>query len=158
VVASRSLFRKYAAVLMLLVGGALVASQMIGVAFDYAEIRESATATQALEVRSAVGTIDQYLRGIERQVQEVGALPWASGLLGAEDRRHRVPPLDEAGPAIAEIRYVDGVGRERLKASRTERDEIDSLRPSESTTEVARRAPPAPTSRTCSSPTARSRS
>jgi len=65
VVASRSLFRNYAAVLMLLVGGALVASQMIGVAFDYAELRESATATQALEVRSAVGTIDQYLRGIE---------------------------------------------------------------------------------------------
>jgi signal transduction histidine kinase len=122
---------------MLLVGGALVASQMISVAFDYAEIRESATATQALEVRSAVGTIDQYLRGIERQIQEVSALPWASGLLGTEDRRIEFHRLMKLVPAIAEIRYVDGVGRERLKASRTERDEIDSLRPSESTTEVA---------------------
>jgi signal transduction histidine kinase len=137
VVASRSLFRKYAAVLMLLVGGALVASQMIGVAFDYAEIHESATATQALEVRSAVGTIDQYLRGIERQIQEVGALPWSSGLLGTEDRRVEFHRLMKLVPAIAEIRYVDGVGRERLKASRTERDEIDSLRPPENTTEVA---------------------
>ena len=135
--ASRGLFRKYAAVLMLLVGGTLVASQMIGVAFDYSEIRESATAMQGVEVRSAVGTIDQYLKGIERQIQEVGALPWASGLLGAEDRRIEYHRLMKLVPAIAEIRHVDGVGRERLKVSRTERDEVDSLRPSQSTTEVA---------------------
>ncbi len=122
---------------MLLVGGVLVASQLIGVAFDYAEIRETATATQGLEVRAAARTIDQFLQGIERHVREVGALPWASGLLGAQDRRLEYHRLMKLVPAVSEIRHVDGDNRERLRVSRTERDEIDSLRPTGSAAEVA---------------------
>ncbi len=134
--ASRGLFRKYAAVLMLLVGGVLVVAQLIGVAFDYSEIRATATATQGLEVRSATETIDQYLKGIERQIREVGSLPWSSGLLSAEDRRLEYHRLMKLVPAISEIQLVDRQRRERLKVSRTARDEVDSVRPVVNESEV----------------------
>ncbi|QJR10671.1 Sensor histidine kinase RcsC [Usitatibacter rugosus] len=117
-------------------GGTLVVSQLIGVSFDYTEIQESSTAAQALEVRSAVDTIDQHMLGIERQVREVSALPWSSGLLGAEDRRQEYQRLMKLVPAIAEIRYVDALGVERIRASRTERDVIDGRQRSESATEL----------------------
>jgi signal transduction histidine kinase len=122
---------------MLLVGGTLVASQLIGVAFDYTEIRRTVTAMQGMEVRSAASTIDQYLKTIERQINEVSALPWDSGLLGPADRRLEYQRLMKLVPAINEIRQVDAQGRERLKVSRTERDEFDSLRPGWHAEEIA---------------------
>jgi signal transduction histidine kinase len=121
---------------MLLVGGTLVGSQLIGAVFDYAEIRDTVTAVQGLEVRSAARTIDQYLKTIERQIFEVGSLPWNSGLLGPEDRRLEYHRLMKLVPAITEIRQVDAEGRERLKVSRTERDEMDSLRVNGNAAEV----------------------
>jgi len=74
-----SLFRHYAAVLMALVGGALVIQGLVEMAFAYRESLQAAAQVQRAEVRAAAGRIEQYLGAIERQVEQVSSLPWDSG-------------------------------------------------------------------------------
>ena len=122
----KTLFRKYAAILMALVGGGLVAEGLIELAFDYQESRQAAAALQRVETRAAAERIGQFLAGIERQITDMSALPWTTGLLGLEERRDEYHRLMKLVPAISELRTVDVTGRERLRVSRAALDEIDS--------------------------------
>ena len=122
------LFRKYAAVLMGLVGGALVIEGLFEMAFTYRESLQAAAQVQRAEVRAAAGRIEQYLGAIERQVVQVSALPWSSGLLQMSERRDEYHRAMKFAPAISEVRDVGADGRERLRASRSQLDEIDSGR------------------------------
>ena len=122
------LFRKYAAVLMGLVGGALVIEGLFEMAFTYRESLQAAAQVQRAEVRAAAGRIEQYLGSIERQVVQVSALPWSSGLLQMGERRDEYHRAMKFAPAISEVRDVGADGRERLRASRSQLDEINSGR------------------------------
>jgi signal transduction histidine kinase len=136
------LFRRYAAVLMGLVGGALLLQGLVDIVFDYRETRDTAEAVQRTEVRAAAGRIEQYLASIEHHVKEVGNLPWASGVLGLQDRRDEYHRLMKLTPAISELRSVGPDGLERIRASRQFPDEIMSrrdLRASADFAEAARR-------------------
>ncbi len=119
-----SLFRKYAAVMIALVGGAMVLEGLVEMAFTYRESLQTASQVQGAEVRAAAGHIEQYLAAIERQVQQVSALPWGSGLLELADRRDEYHRAMKFAPAIARMRNVGADGRERLRASRAALDEI----------------------------------
>ena len=122
------LFRRYAAVLMGLVGGALLLQGLVDIVFDYRETRDTAERVQRTEVRAAAGRIEQYLASIEHHVTEVGNLPWASGVLGLQDRRDEYHRLMKLTPAISELRSVGPDGLERIRASRVLPDEIMSRR------------------------------
>jgi signal transduction histidine kinase len=122
------LFRRYAAVLMGLVGGALLLQGVIDIVFDYRETRDTAERVQSTEVRAAAGRIEQYLASIEHHVMEVGNLPWASGVLGLQDRRDEYHRLMKLTPAISELRSIGPDGLERIRASRVFPDEIMSRR------------------------------
>ena len=123
-----SLFRRYAAVLMGLVAGALVLEGLVEMGFAYRESLQSAALVQRAEVRAAASRIEQYFDGIERQVVQVSDLPWGSGLLRLAERRDEYHRAMKLAPAIAEVRDVGADGRERLRASRLELDEIGSGR------------------------------
>ena len=123
-----SLFRKYAAVMMLLVGGALAVGGVFELIFNYLESRAQTDRQQSVEARAAAARIEQYLKGVEQQVFEISSLPWASGALNLQDRRDEYRRLLKLAPAIAEIRSVDAEGKERIKVSRVDVDEIDSGR------------------------------
>src|SRR3954462_6214193 len=122
----RSLFRKYAAILMALVGGGLVAEGLIELAFGYQESRQAAAELQRVETRAAADRIGQFLEGIERQGLDMSALPWTTGLLGLDERRDEYHRLMKLVPAISELRNVEADGRERLRVSRSALDEIGS--------------------------------
>jgi signal transduction histidine kinase len=122
------LFRRYAAVLMGLVGGALLLQGLVDIVFDYRETREAAEAVQRTEVRAAAGRIEQYLASIEHHMNEVGNLPWGSGVLGLQDRRDEYHRLMKLMPAVAELRSVGPDGLERIRASRVFPDEVLSRR------------------------------
>jgi signal transduction histidine kinase len=122
----KSLFRKYAAILMALVGGGLVAEGTIQLAFDYQESRRAAAELQRVETRAASERIGQFLEGIERQVIDMSALPWTTGLLGLEERRDEYHRLMKLVPAISELRNVAADGRERVRVSRAALDEVGS--------------------------------
>ncbi|MGE5615721.1 MAG: sensor histidine kinase, partial [Bacillota bacterium] len=123
-----SLFRKYAAVLMLLVGIALLAGGLLEAVFDYRETRSLVDERLALEARAAAARIEQYFRGIESQVREVALLPWSSGVLDLRDRRDEYRRLLKRVPAIAELRAIDTRGIERVRASRVDIDEVGGTR------------------------------
>ena len=124
----KSLFRKYAAIFMALVGGALVAEGLVELAFDYDASRRAAAELQRAEARAAADRIGQFLQSIERQLVDVSGLPWSAGLLGLAERRLEYQRMLKLVPAIAEVRSVDADGRERLRISRSALDEVDSRR------------------------------
>ncbi|MGZ5032894.1 MAG: sensor histidine kinase [Usitatibacter sp.] len=120
-----TLFRKYAATLMLLVGAALVVAGLSEMALGYETSMEATGELQRSEVRTAAVRIEQYLDGIQSQLLDVSGLPWASGLMGLQDRRDEFHRLMKLVPAVSELRSFDAGGRQRVKASRIELDEID---------------------------------
>jgi two-component system, NtrC family, sensor kinase len=123
-----SLFRKYAAVLMLLVGVFLLVHGLLEALFNYADTREQVERHLATEARAAALRIEQYLRSIEGQLREVSALPWSSDTLDLDDRREEYRRLLKRVPAIAQIRAIDASGVERLRVSRIEPDVADGRR------------------------------
>ena len=125
--ASSGLFRKYARILMSLVGGLIILTGTLEMASLYREVRDSRGAIQRMEVRSAALRIEQYLSAIQEQVRGVGRLPWDTGLLNARDLRNEYQRLLRLLPPIAEIRSVGMDGRERLRVSRIDPDVFDSL-------------------------------
>lgn len=124
---SSGLFRKYARILVSLVGGLIILTGALEMASLYREIRDSRGAIQRIEARSAALRIEQYLSAIQEQVKGVGRLPWDTGLLDARDLRNEYQRLMRLLPPIAQIRSVGMDGRERLRASRIDPDVFDSL-------------------------------
>jgi len=119
-----SLFRKYAAVLMLFVGVSLIVSGALEVLFNYRDTLSQVDAQLATEARAAGSRIEQYLRSIESQVREVSGLPWSSRVLDLQDRRDEYRRLLKRVPAIAELRAVDALGIEQVVVSRIAPDAI----------------------------------
>ena len=123
-----SLFRKYAAVLMLFVGIVLIAGGAAEVAFNYAETRAQVELRQDDELLKVViahkrwmeshfgmkadrcyALVRDYLKGVEMQIRDVSGLPW--GLLRPLGRRDEYHRLLKLVPAIAEIRSIDAEAR-----------------------------------------------
>jgi hypothetical protein len=123
-----SLFRKYATVLMLLVGLSLILDSALEATFGYFEVREQIELRQGVEARAAAARIRQYLRGIETQLRDVSGLPWSTGTLNLQDRRDEFHRLLKLVPAIAEIRNADAQGKEHIRVSRIDLDELESGR------------------------------
>jgi signal transduction histidine kinase len=122
------LFPKYAAALMALVGGALITSGLIEMALSYRATVEATGELQRSEVRTAAVRIEQYLGSIRSQVDDVSSLPWDRGLLGSSDRRDEFQRLLKLVPAISQLTLVGADGRERIRVSRVQLDEIDGMR------------------------------
>src|SRR5262245_25815635 len=78
------LFRKYAALLVVLVGGSLIVNASIEMYYSYNESREALIAVQREKAQGAAAVIEQFVKEIEGQVG------WATGFLpsgGLEQRR-----------------------------------------------------------------------
>jgi signal transduction histidine kinase len=73
------LFRRYAAVLMGLVGGALVLQGLLEMGFAYRESLQAAARVQHAEVRAAADRIHQYFTGLERASGRAASLAPPSG-------------------------------------------------------------------------------
>ena len=124
----KSLFRRYAGVIMLLVGAALLAGGVAELVLNYRESRTHIDRVQRLQAQAAASRIEQYLKVGERLVSDMSTLPWVSGLLNTRDRRDEYYRLMKLAPAISEMRAVDANGKERLRVSRIDIDEFDSGR------------------------------
>jgi len=125
----RSLFRNYATVLMLFVGVALIAGGAAEIAFNYKETREQVELRQDTEARAAAARIRDYLHYLEMEVREMTDLPW--GTLDPRGRLDEFRRQLKLVPAIAELRSVDANGREQLRVSRVDPDDVASGRPVE---------------------------
>jgi signal transduction histidine kinase len=78
--ARSGLFRRYAAVLMGLVGGALVLQGLLEMGFAYRESLQAAARVQHAEVRAAADRVRQYLAALERAPGNPAAVQARGGL------------------------------------------------------------------------------
>ena len=120
------LFRKYAALLVALVGTALVLSTAIETYYSFHENREASAAVQREKAVGAATIIEQFLKEIEGQVGWTTHASFVPGQSGADQRRFDFLRLFRQAPAVTEVSYIDGQGREQLKVSRLSMDVIGS--------------------------------
>jgi signal transduction histidine kinase len=118
------LFRKYASLLVALVAITLIISATIQAYYSFSESRDALSAIQREKAQGAAALIEQFVKEIEAQ------LSWATGFLptggGIEQRRLDFLRLLRQAPAITEVTYADGDGREQIKVSRLAMDTLAS--------------------------------
>ena len=110
------LFRRYFALILTLVCGALLASSAIGLYFSYEENKAALASLQKEKAVTTAARIEQFVHQIEQQLA-FAALPQL-GAQGAEQRRIEFLKLLRQVPALTDIAWLDASGREQLLVSR----------------------------------------
>ena len=137
------LFRKYVVVLLLLVGGVLIASSLVELYFSYRETQRVIVRVERAKAVAAATGIEQFLTEIEQQVRETTRLvsddPDASqvgpvrlgfreglGAALAEQRELDFLRILRNVPAVSALRHLDLAGKEQLRVSRLDPDVVGS--------------------------------
>lgn len=120
------LLRKYAVLLAALVAAALVVAGAVQTWFSAAEHQGALVRIQREKADAAAQTIEQFIAGIEGQLGWTTHASAYAGQEGAERRRFDFIRLLRQVPAITELTYIDGAGREQLRISRVAMDVVGS--------------------------------
>ncbi len=112
------LFRKYVVVFVLLVSGALLASGALNIYFSYQENRAALVSLQREKAAAAAAQIESFVKEIERQIGWTTQPQLVPAPGAIEQRRIDFLRLLRQVPAITELSYLDGAGREQLRVSR----------------------------------------
>ena len=122
--ARRTLFRKYALILVAFVGGMLLVRGTIEL---YSSYRDSKAAVVRLHREKATGAalrIEHFIRQIEWQVGWASHPIFLPQAQAADQRRLGFLWLLRQVPSVSEVSYLDGAGREQLRVSRLGVDEM----------------------------------
>ena len=122
------LFRKYAAVLILLVGGVLLVSSVVNLSFSYRDTKAALVRVEHEQALAAAGRIEQLIKGIERQMRTAMEVPFNDAALARAQREIDFLRLLRDVPAIAEIVQLDATGKVQLLLSRFVPNETGSQR------------------------------
>jgi signal transduction histidine kinase/putative methionine-R-sulfoxide reductase with GAF domain len=140
---SGRLFRKYVVVLLVLVGGVLMAASLVELYFSYRETQRAIVREERAKAVAAAGAIEQFLKGIEQQVRETtrttsddpdasqvgpAKLGFREGLGAAlaDQRALDFVRVLRNVPAISELSYLDLSGKEQVRVSRLDPDVVGS--------------------------------
>ena len=122
----RSLFGKYATLIIGLVAGLLLVSSTVGLYFSYRTTQDFLVALQKEKAQGAANRIEAYVEEIDRQISWT-ALP-GTGKEGSSIERIRLEyiKLLRQVPAITEVSWLDAKGLEQLRLSRLAIDSYGS--------------------------------
>ena len=137
------LFRKYVVVLLVLVGGVLMASSLVELYFAYRETQDAILRVERAKAVAAAARIEQFLKEVELQVRETTRTasddPDASqvgpaklgfrqglGAAMAEQRELDFLRVLRNVPAVGELSHLDLAGKEQLRVSRLDPDVVGS--------------------------------
>ncbi len=137
------LFRKYVVVLLVLVGGVLMASSLVELYFSYRETQLAIVRVERAKAVAAAAGIEEFLREVEQQVRETtrtasddpdasqvgqGKLGFRQGLGAAmaEQRELDFLRVLRNVPAVSELSHLDLAGKEQLRVSRLDPDVVGS--------------------------------
>jgi GAF domain-containing protein/HAMP domain-containing protein len=137
------LFRKYVVVLLVLMGGVLMASSLVELYFSYRETQRSIVRVERAKAVAAAAGIEQLLKEVEQQVRETtrtasddpdasqvgqGRLGFRQGLGAAmaEQRELDFLRVLRNVPSVSELRHLDLAGKEQLRISRLDPDVVGS--------------------------------
>jgi signal transduction histidine kinase len=121
------LSRKYLAILVGLVTGALLVSGAVEIYYSYNENKAALVTLQREKASGAASRIETYVREIERQLvwtTQPLLVPTASAAI--EQRRIDAVRLQRQVLAITEVSHLDASGREQLRVSRLAMDVVGS--------------------------------
>src|SRR5262249_46456804 len=118
------LFRKYVALILVVVCLALLANGSSEIWFSYQEHKASLIRIQREQAEAAAAKIGQFIKEIESQVGWTTQLPWSAGTI--DQRRFDGLRLLRQVPAITELSQLDANGREQLRVSRLAMDVVAS--------------------------------
>src|SRR5437899_494126 len=137
------LFRKYVVVLLVLVGGVLMAWSLVELYFSYRETQRGIVRVDRAKAVAAAARIEQFLKEVELQVRETtrtasddpdasqvgqGKLGFRQGLgaARAEPRELDFLRVLRNVPAVGELSHLDLAGKEQLRVSRLDPDVVGS--------------------------------
>jgi signal transduction histidine kinase len=112
------LFRKYAAVFVILVSGALISSGALQLFFSYQENQAALLSVRQEEASGAATQIADFLHNIQQQLGGAVELGPPGSPVGIDLRRSDYLRLQRQAQAITEISYMDPQGLEQLHISR----------------------------------------
>jgi signal transduction histidine kinase len=118
------LFWKYVIVIVVLVGGALLASGLVEIYFSYQENKAALVALQREKALGAASRIEVFIKGIEGQIGWTTQPQLVAPSAALEQRRIDYLRLLRQVPAITELSYLDASGKEQLRVSRLAMDVI----------------------------------
>ena len=122
----KGLFRKYVVLLLGLVIGVLLISGGFSLYFLYQHEKSALATIQQEKAFAAASTIRQFIEQIESQIGWTTQLSLLPGAVGTEQRRLDYFRLLRQAPAITEIAFLDGSGKEQLQVSRLAMDRLNS--------------------------------
>ena len=122
------LYRKYAAILILLVGGVLLLSGLANLYASYQETKAGLVRIERQQALAAASQIEQFVKGIEAQVRAAMEVPFADAGMAREQREIDFLRLLRDVPAITEIVQLDAMGTVQLLVSRFRPHEVASRR------------------------------
>src|SRR5262245_48636510 len=111
-----SLFRRYFAVLLVVIAIPLVIKSISDAWFAYRDQRTMLDRLLTAQAASAAGRIENFLSGVRDQLAATVREPWPAA--SAEDHRLDLVRLLRQMPLLWDVAIVDDTGRERLFLSR----------------------------------------
>ncbi len=117
-----SLAQKFAIAFLGLVAAVLCINGAIDMAITYRDARVQAVRVQQEKANAAAERVVQFVTEIEQQLGWTTRAEWAR--VSVEQRRYDFIRLLRQAAAITELVHVDGAGREQLKLSRLEPDQV----------------------------------
>jgi two-component system NtrC family sensor kinase len=116
------LARRFALALLGLVAVALLANGAVNMWLSYREATTSAVRVQQEKALAAAERVAQFVGAIENQMGWTTRAEWAR--VGVDQRRYDLIRLLRQTPAITDVLFIDGDGREQLRLSRLEPDVV----------------------------------
>ncbi len=113
---------KLAAALVGLVALVLLVNGAINMWLSYGEAKDAALGVQQEKAQAAAQRVGEFIAEIENQIGWTTRLEWSRVPL--EQQRYDFARLLRQVPALTEVSYLDGKGKEQLKVSRLEPDVI----------------------------------
>ena len=117
---------KLAIALVGLVVFVLVVNGAVNMWLSYGEAKSAALQVQQEKAQAAAERVQQFVAEIENQIGWTTRVEWSRVPL--EQQRYDFIRLLRQVPAITELAYIDGKGKEQLKVSRLEPDAVGSGR------------------------------
>ena len=121
---SSGLFVKYAVPVVILVSAGLVLGNLVEFYFSYQDSKAGLARLQREKANGAAVRIEQFVRGLERQLAWIAQTPWGPHGISLEQRRLDSLRLLRDAPAITEVSHLDPTGHEQLRVSRLAMDVV----------------------------------
>ena len=118
------LFVKYAALIVALVAGVLIASGALSLYFGYGENKQALFALQREKADAAAYRIEQYVKTIEHEIGWTALPRVLDGTSAIEMRRIEFLKLLRQAPQITEAVWIDRAGIEQVRVSRLAMDSL----------------------------------